>query len=219
MEKIQIIALLALGWCIVFCFIHFFRLLKLGKVKDLSQKSGNVTQAVIYSNTEAMLPTQKESAYLHLPSFTAGIFFHIGTFISLLFFIVFFFVDVAIFWEYTALIILTALACVFVTIGELCGLILFLKREFSSKLKEISNADDFFSTFLTMLFQCFTVLYLVMGERVAVYYYIIASILLLYIPVGKLRHVVYYFAARYHLGFFYGWRNSWPPKKLEEILK
>jgi hypothetical protein len=29
-------------------------------------------------------------------------------------------------------------------------------------------------------------------------------------PLGKLRHVVYYFAARYHLGFFYGWRNVWP---------
>ena len=31
--------------------------------------------------------------------------------------------------------------------------------------------------------------------------------------VGKLKHVVYFFAARYHLGFFYGWRNVWPPHK------
>ena len=32
-------------------------------------------------------------------------------------------------------------------------------------------------------------------------------------PLGKLRHAVYYFAARYHLGFFYGWRNVWPNKE------
>ena len=44
-------------------------------------------------------------------------------------------------------------------------------------------------------------------------YYIITTILLLYMPVGKLKHLVYYFSARYHLGFFYGWRNVWPQKK------
>jgi len=46
-------------------------------------------------------------------------------------------------------------------------------------------------------------------------YNITATILFLYLPFGKLKHVVYYFAARYHLGFFYGWRNTWPPRKKE----
>jgi len=44
-------------------------------------------------------------------------------------------------------------------------------------------------------------------------YYVTAALLLLYIPVGKLRHLVYFFAARYQLGYFYGWRGSWPPSK------
>jgi nitrate reductase gamma subunit len=44
-------------------------------------------------------------------------------------------------------------------------------------------------------------------------YYFISIILFLYLPFGKLKHAVYYFAARYHLGFFYGWRNTWKPKK------
>jgi len=45
---------------------------------------------------------------------------------------------------------------------------------------------------------------------VTILYYISSILLFLYMPLGKLRHAVYYFAARYHLGFFYGWRNVWP---------
>jgi hypothetical protein len=38
---------------------------------------------------------------------------------------------------------------------------------------------------------------------------------MLYIPAGKLRHTVYFFAARYHLGYFFGWRGVWPPGKVK----
>ena len=46
-------------------------------------------------------------------------------------------------------------------------------------------------------------------------YYLTYSLLMLYIPIGKLRHTVYFFAARYHLGYFFGWRGVWPPAKLK----
>jgi len=207
----QYLCLGCLFVCVSACLWHFIRLVRLGKPKDLSKKSGNITKSVIYSNTFAMLPNQKESAYLHLPTFTAGVLFHIGTFLALLLFIVFFFIDMAIIWEYEALMILTVLVELFLFISIVCGLILFSKRLFSSKLRELSTLDDTISTLLTMAFQQFTMTYLVAGDSFAMYYYILASIFFLYIPVGKLRHVVYFFAARYQLGFFYGWRNSWPP--------
>jgi hypothetical protein len=47
------------------------------------------------------------------------------------------------------------------------------------------------------------------------FYYLTYSLLMLYIPIGKLRHTVYFFAARYHLGYFFGWRGVWPPAKLK----
>jgi len=183
-------------------------LIRLGKPKDLSQKSGNVARAVMYSNTTAMLPTKKESAYLHLPAYTAGVIFHIGTFLGLAFFVIFFFAAPALFGEYSLwkLLIVGVLAA-----SVVCGCILLLERLISRKLRALSTLDDYISCLLTTLFQLFTGLYLIFGNDLGVYYYLLASVFLLYIPVGKLRHVVYFFAARYHLGFFYGWRNSWPP--------
>jgi len=240
MENIQIVALLALGWCIVFCLIHFFRLIKLGKVKDLSQKSGDVAQAVIYSNTAAMLPAQKESAYKHLPTFTAGIIYHLGTFLSLLLFILLLppFNKIGE-WIFTSAWWLLACISCFLLLSSLCGLSLLLKRVFSKKLKPFSNFDDYFSNgivtllhvFCFVLFTTYTICaifnfrneahmilaypFLFYYSHVIIFngYHIIATLLFLYLPFGKLKHAMYYFSARYHLGFFYGWRNTWPPKK------
>ena len=213
----QYLCLGCLFVCVSACLWHFVRLVRLGKPKDLSKKSGNITKSVIYSNTLAMLPNQKESAYLHLPTFTAGVLFHIGTFIALSFFVVFFFLDIAVFQEYTTLLILATLTELFLVISMACGLILLLKRIFSKKLQALSSLDDSVSTFLTMLFQFVTIYYLLQGDSFAMKYYILTSIFFLYIPVGKLRHVVYFFAARYQLGFFYGWRNSWPPSPKKNV--
>lgn len=209
----QYIALACLTICFFACLWHFIRLVRLGKPKDLSQKSGSVARAGIYSYTTAMLPNQKESAYLHIPTFTTGVLFHIGIFISLVLFVVFFFAGTELFRQWLILAILMLLMLIGLALGALSGFILFLKRMFSKKLRALSTIDDYLSNFLTTLFQIFTGFYLIFGDMFATYYYIVASILLLYIPVGKLRHVVYFFAARYQLGFFYGWRNSWPPKK------
>lgn len=202
---------LSLGALVVFAAVmlwHFFRLIRLGNPKDYSQKSGNVAKAEAYAYTGAMLPTNKETAYLHIPTFAAGAIFHIGTFISILLFILFFFIQPAVFP-----IILSRLLALCILVCAACGFGLFIKRMVVRKMRNLSHVDDYLSNFLTTLFQLFTVLYLLLGFIMAPAYYIMVTVLLLYMPVGKLRHVLYFFAARYHLGLFYGWRNVWPPKK------
>jgi nitrate reductase gamma subunit len=96
-------------------------------------------------------------------------------------------------------------------ITALCGLIILISRFFNKVQKEISNPDDFISNLLVTVFQILTIGML--HFDIPMLYFLWASLLLLYLPFGKLKHVVYFFAARYHLGFFYGWRGSWPPKK------
>lgn len=216
MNAFQIIAILALICCVLFCFAHFLRLIKLGKPNDLSQKAGNVPKAVIYSNTVAMAPQNKESAYKHLPTYTAGIIFHLGTFLSLLLFILLFFPFFTRFLADNTIITLIIDACL--AVSSVCGVSLFIKRAVSQKLKLISNFDDYLSNGLTTLTQISTLLYTLMllmpdSQCSMIVYYIVVSLLLLYLPFGKLRHVVYYFAARFQLGYFYGWRNSWPPTR------
>jgi hypothetical protein len=179
-------------------------LISLGKPKDYSQKKGDTNTAIAYSITGAMSPKKKESAFLHLPTYTAGLFYHFGTFLSILLFILFLF---KIFpqgylkWGIIGLLIITGVS----------GLGILIKRISKKELMALSNPDDFISNMLVTLFQLTTALALYNGTYLPIYF-IVTSALLLYLPIGKLKHTIYFFAARYHLGFFYGWRGVWPPK-------
>ncbi|MBP5412833.1 MAG: hypothetical protein J6Y47_06245 [Bacteroidales bacterium] len=186
---------------------HFLRLIREGNPKDFSKKTGNLAKAEAYAYTTAMMPNHKETAYLHIPTFTAGALFHLGTFLSILLFVVFFFISPDLFplW-----LVYVLNACLLISAS--CGIGLLIKRIVVKKMRNLSHLDDYLSNFLTTLFQLFTIIYLMLPHVFASVYYIEVSILLLYMPVGKLRHVLYFFAARYHLGRFYGWRNVWPPK-------
>ena len=169
MHWYQYMALSCLMICFAACLWHFLRLIRLGKTKDLSRKSGNVAKAEVYSYTAAMLPTQKESAYLHIPTFTAGIFFHIGSFIGLILFVAFFFVEPEIFRVYLVLAILLLLLLIGLAVGAICGFGLMLKRIFSKKLRDLSTVDDYLSNFLTTLFQICTGFYMIFGDIFAPY--------------------------------------------------
>ena len=87
MKVITIVALVALAFCIFACLCHFFRIIRLGKPNDLAEHSGSVTKGVVYANTQAMMPQNKESAYRHLPTYAAGMIFHLGTFLTMLLFV------------------------------------------------------------------------------------------------------------------------------------
>ena len=213
MTVIQIIAVVATVLCAVVFGFHFIRIVKLGAPKELSEKSGNVGKGIIYSNTAAMLPHHKESAYLHLPTYTMGIIFHIGIFIALLLYFFSFFVNFAT-WlsEYPWLHAILLMGFIF---SASCGVILFVKRFVMKSLRQLSHIDDFISSGLVTLFQWMTLLslFFLHNPTVSMGYYLSAILLFIYMPIGKLKHLLYFFAARYHLGFFYGWRNVWPPKK------
>jgi nitrate reductase gamma subunit len=221
---------LALFFCLTSSFIHFIKLVKLGAPKEFSEEAGNISAGVLYSNTGAMLPKQKESAYKHLPTYTAGAFFHIGSFIALISFFVLIFdmftsdaVSIFLFQK----IIIPGLIALCLWISSFCGVGLFIKRVISKKLRPISNADDYISVLLVVLFQIISaILFTIYAfhfnfhnyfshaahNTIFCLYFLSATLLFIYLPFGKLRHTVYYFAARYHLGFFYGRRGTWPPK-------
>ena len=194
----------SLAICLGSCLYHLIRLVSLGKPTDYSQKKGNIGAATRYSFTGAMSPVKKESAYLHLPTYTAGLLYHIGTFLSIFLFCLFLFKIVPQGWLQWGII-------GFLMLTGLSGLGILIKRMIKKELKALSNPDDFISNILVTAFQFITALVLYNGQYFPVYF-IIVSALLLYLPLGKLKHTIYFFAARYHLGFFYGWRGVWPPK-------
>ncbi|MCK9220399.1 MAG: hypothetical protein PHF97_06460 [Bacteroidales bacterium] len=202
----QILALVSLVFCVGHLTFHLLRLIRLGKPHDYAPASGKVGPAVQYSFTGAMSPGKKESAYLHLPTYGAGIIYHLGTFLSILLFFILLFV-----FPFTGLF--RWIFSVFLFISVACGVGILIKRMVKKGLNDLSNPDDYISNILVTLFQLMTAIVLILPFMAPVYF-IVVSLFLLYFPMGKLKHVLYFFAARYHLGFFYGRRGVWPPKPL-----
>ncbi len=222
-------ALIALGICLFILALHFIRLIRSGKPKDFAKPAGSSATGIRYAFTGAMSPSKKESAFLHLPTYTAGLLYHLGTFLS--FFLFFFFLGGIMPKGWIALIIIFLLI-----ISSVSGTAIFIKRIVKKELRFLSNPDDFISNLLVTLFQIFTILFLLnhsifqssdlpvqlsnrptvqLSNRpiVQLLYYFSFTLLILYVPVGKLRHLVYFFAARYHLGYFFGRRGVWPPNQ------
>jgi len=220
----QLLALAALGICLIACLLHFIRLISLGKPHDFSQPAWKTGSAVRYAFTGAMSPARKESAYLHLPTYTAGLFYHMGTFLS---FFLFFFILIDMLPQGWLAVIIIA----FLVISSISGITIFIKRMVKKELRYLSNPDDFISNILVTSFQILTLIYILNPQilqspnpqilqspnpQIQLSYYLIFTLLMLYTPVGKLRHMIYFFSARFHLGFFFGRRGVWPAQKLKD---
>lgn len=201
-------AVMALFVCLLSCFYHFYRIVSLGNPPEYARRTGHIGKAVRYSFTGAMSPKVKESAYMHMPTYIAGIIYHIGTFLAIFLFILALFnIWLHDWFMWGAVVIL-------ITAG-LCGIGILLKRMSKHELRSLSNPDDYISNILVTAFQFLTTLAMIDATFIPAYF-IITSLLLLYFPMGKLKHAVYFFAARYHLGYFYGWRGVWPPKPIKK---
>lgn len=205
MTGYQYLALSAFFVSLIGLIYHFVRLVKLGTPKDFAPPKGN--PALVYSFTGSMSPTKKESAYLHFPTYMAGLMYHAGTFAAIALFFPLLLgaqLDRWVVWSAGGILVLSGL----------CGAGILTKRVVVGKLRFLSNIDDYISNILVTLFQVLTLVALLDGGAPPVYF-LCVSILLLYLPLGKLKHLLYFFAARYQLAVFYGRRGIWPLRKRE----
>jgi hypothetical protein len=188
----------------VFCAVsaRMVRQVAAGRSCDNAAPRGRTTPAILYSFTGAMMPWKKESARLHPASYTLGIAYHGGTFLAFLW------VALLAFGVGPPGAAVPASAAL-LTLSALCGVALLVKRMAKPELRYFSAPDDYFSNILVTGFQAMTAASLMRGGAVPVLF-LYTGILLLYIPVGKLRHAIYFPLARIYLGVFYGRRGVWP---------
>lgn len=168
---------------------------------------GRPLPAVLYSLTAAMLPWKKESARLHLPAYALGVAYHIGGFLS------FFWVLLTFLGVDLPSVVTTASVSILV-LAALCGLALLVRRIANVKLRHFSTPDDYFSNVLVTGFEALTATALVY-ESLIPGLFVYAGFLMIYIPLGKLRHAIFFVFARFYLGIFYGRRGVWPPEDKE----
>jgi hypothetical protein len=187
--------------CLASLAILVFRTRSYGKKVLHATPVAPAVRGIIFAFGAGMLPWEKESARRHLATYMAGIIYHLGVFaaVGLL----------------TARLLLfkTPSAVPFLLIllapGVAAGFFLLLKRLFSDIMRRLSVPDDYISNLLVNFFLLAAALDALTGAYTP-YLYLSAIVLLLYIPLGKIRHCVFFFYARYLLGRFYGRRGTWP---------
>jgi nitrate reductase gamma subunit len=188
------------------CFLVTQVFLSAG-TRDPAEIRGNSSTAVLYSFTGAMSPLKKESARRHVPTYVGGLVFHAGVFVSF-FWVAIHFLGIA------ANPAVSRLSGGFLIIAALVGFALFVKRIVKLKLRSFSTVDDYASNLLVVGFLA-TSAWALFDARFLPVSFVYASVLFLYIPLGKLRHAIFFPLARVYLGLFYGRRGVWGARKRE----
>lgn len=170
--------------------------------KAIAPARGSAGAGVLYAFTRAFAPTAKESAALHLPSYLAGVGYHLGIFAALLRLVVSL-LPVAV--PANANIILT----VVLGLGLVCGLALLGKRALDGTVRGISVPEDFLANLLVDLTLAVG-LAASLDHELMPWFQVTGAVLLLYAPLGKLRHVVFLLASRRWSGAYFGRRGVRP---------
>jgi len=168
----------------------------------LAEGRGDEARAVLYSLSGAMMPWRKETARRHVLSYVLGISYHAGVFLGFMWLVL-------IFFGAGLPQVLRTLSLVALALAALSGLALLIKRALTPEMRYFSNPDDYFSNLFVDGFLLLTAAVL-RNDSVTPAYLVYAGVLFLYIPVGKLRHSIYFALARVYLGLFYGRRGVWP---------
>lgn len=170
----------------------------------LAEGRGDEPRAVLYSLTGAMMPWKKETANRHIVSYALGLGLHAGIFLA-------FFLLIILFLDVGLPGVVEKASMFLLLLGAASGVVLLIKRAVNAATRYLSNPDDYFSNLIVTGFLLLTAL-AQQVEGVKPFLFIYAGALLLYIPLSKLRHALYFGLARTYLGLFYGRRGVWPAR-------
>jgi len=188
----------AAAWAVLGLLLLRAKTQAYGQRKLYSAPAGDPKAGVRYAFTKAMSPMAKESVRENLPSYLAGMAYHMGLFTALGLLVVAL-VRVALpaplIWVARALLVA----------GFLGGLALLLKRALKAELRGLSHPDDYVANLLGTVFVALALT----GPTTV--WLLSAILLLLYVPLGKIRHCFFFFSTRAAMGAFFGRRGVFPP--------
>ena len=151
-----------------------------------------------YALTFAMLPWKKESTRTHWATYTAGMLMHLGIF-AVVFFAA---ARMLNFGEMLGALLAQTMGLT----GLVMALGLFVKRVMNPAMRAISSPDDFLSNLLVDLCLLGGVL-TAFDEGNAPWWRLSVIVLLLWIPVGKIYHMVLFFVSRVLFGLQFSHRG------------
>ncbi len=169
---------------------------------DNSPIKGSLPKGIQYAFTTGMMPWAKESTRIHMIAYLRGIGFHVGIFTAIGA------VILSPFWGYLPPLLSLLLFWVLI-LGALLGAAGGVMRIAEHNLRGLSLPDDHFAVWLTTLFIAVAGL-AVLNEAFMIPMYIVSAIVFVYVPLGKIRHCLYFFFSRLFFGKFFGRRAVFP---------
>lgn len=169
---------------------------------DKSPLKGNPSHGITYAFTKGMMPWAKESTRLHMVAYLRGIGFHVGIFTAIGALLI------SPFWTLLPSFLSSTLGWI-LTLGALLGAAGGLMRIAEHNLRGLSIPDDHFAVWLVTVWMAASAL-AVWNEAWMAAYYILSAVTLAYVPLGKIRHCLYFFFSRVFFGKFFGRRAVYP---------
>ena len=175
---------------------------------DNSPIKGNLPNGIRYAFTTGMMPWAKESTRIHMIAYLRGIGFHVGIFAALGA------VIMSPWWQSLPLLLAWALFWILI-LGAVLGAAGAGMRLAEHNLRGLSLPDDHFAVWLTTLFIATTALAL-LNEAFRIPMYSMSAVTFVYVPLGKIRHCLYFFFSRIFFGKFFGRRAVFPHPEVVE---
>lgn len=198
------IGVLACGvWAVALVGALHMRARGYGRRELFARAAGDPRKGVAYAFGKGMSPAAKESAREHLPTWFAGVGYHLGIFAGLGYvalLLVGIEPDGILRWGFRVLLLA----------GSLCGIGLLAKRALTPHLRRLSCPDDFLSNSLATAFVALACARTIFSRLDAVFL-AETMLLFLWVPLGKIRHCLFFFTTRYHMATHFGRRGTLPP--------
>lgn len=194
----QILALLGLLFAVGAFALRWRKTEQRPFAVDRSPAKGSPQRGVLYAFTLGMAPWAKESTRRHVLAYLRGIGFHVGIFAGLAALMA------SPWWPFApapALWLFAALT----GLGALFGLAGGLMRWAEHNLRALSTPDDHASVWLVTIFLATTSLALLNAAWLPTMY-VASALMLVYAPLGKIRHCIFFFFSRRFFGLFVGRR-------------
>jgi hypothetical protein len=203
---LRTLVILSLAYAVVSLIVLVIRTSIRNRTTNYAESQGSVLSGVIYAFGLGMMPWAKESAAKHLPTFFAGILYHSGIFAAGL-------ILIALLFGWGLSPALTQILRIALIAGLACGLGLLVKRISLSYMRFISCPDDYVSNLLVNIVLAAALLVTFQDGLQAVLFWVVIA-LSLYIPLGKIRHCIFFFYTRILFGAFFGRRGVLPNRTL-----
>lgn len=182
------------------------RVLRLPSPGEHAPPAGSATAGMRYAFTTAFAPWAKESGRRHPLAYGIGVLLHMAAALA---------VGLALWSVWRPLPAVGwagGTGTGLLAAGVLAGSGLLARRALSARLRTLSAADDYISSGLVTVTVA-TSLAAVVGVLSPAVFRTATAVLLLYVPLGKLRHMVFLPASRIFWGRNLGRRGVLPPPR------